>query len=85
MVEELDWSVGRILETLKKYKLDKNTFVVFFSDNGPVINRGSTGGYRGCEGSSMGTLSRNCHMPGKRSKLITVCLHIVPPLTIPGI
>ena len=29
MVEELDWSVGRILETLKKYKLDENTFVVF--------------------------------------------------------
>ena len=45
MVEELDWSVGRILETLKKYKLDKNTFVVFSLIMVRWINNGgSTGG-----------------------------------------
>lgn len=68
MVEELDWSVGRILETLKKYKLDENTFVVFFSDNGPVINNGgSAGGYKGAKGSPWEGGHRVpgiCYMPG---------------------
>ena len=34
-VEEIDWSVGKILEVLKKNHLDENTFVIFTSDNGP--------------------------------------------------
>ncbi|VTS02659.1 sulfatase family protein [Tuwongella immobilis] len=33
-VEEVDWSVGVILETLKKLKLDQRTYVIFTSDNG---------------------------------------------------
>ncbi|GAB3902358.1 sulfatase [Larkinella knui] len=37
VVEELDWSVGQILKKLKDLKLDKNTFVVFLSDNGPWL------------------------------------------------
>jgi arylsulfatase len=50
VVEELDWSVGEILKELKKQKLDKNTFVIFTSDNGPwlwkdVLNE--TGGSAG--------------------------------------
>jgi len=36
VVEELDWSVGQIMDTLKKYDLDENTLVVFTSDNGPL-------------------------------------------------
>lgn len=35
VVEELDWSVGQVLTTLREQKLDKNTLVVFLSDNGP--------------------------------------------------
>lgn len=51
MVEELDVCVGRILTTLKKYKLEKNTLVVFMSDNGPVKRLGgSAGNYRGGKG-----------------------------------
>lgn len=34
-IEELDWSVGRILKELKQLNLDKNTLVIFASDNGP--------------------------------------------------
>ncbi len=34
-IEEMDWSVGQILATLKKLKLDKNTLVIYTSDNGP--------------------------------------------------
>jgi arylsulfatase A-like enzyme len=53
---ELDWSVGTILEELKKQGLDKNTLVIFTSDNGPWINygdhAGSSGGFREGKGSS---------------------------------
>jgi arylsulfatase A len=34
-VEELDWSVGKILGTLRELGLDEKTLVVFTSDNGP--------------------------------------------------
>jgi arylsulfatase A-like enzyme len=34
-IEELDWSTGQILETLRKLKLDENTLVIYTSDNGP--------------------------------------------------
>jgi len=40
VVEELDWSVGEVLKELKKLKLDKNTLVIFTSDNGPWIMKG---------------------------------------------
>ena len=33
-IEEVDWSVGRILDTLRELKLDSNTLVIFTSDNG---------------------------------------------------
>ncbi len=34
MVEEIDWSVGELLATLKETGLDRDTLVVFTSDNG---------------------------------------------------
>ncbi|MFA5417295.1 MAG: arylsulfatase [Bacteroidales bacterium] len=37
---EFDWSVGQIMETIKKLKLDKNTLVLLSSDNGPVLDDG---------------------------------------------
>jgi arylsulfatase A len=33
-VEEVDWSVGQVLDTLRELKLDDSTLVVFTSDNG---------------------------------------------------
>jgi arylsulfatase A len=47
VVEELDWSVGQILETLRKENLAENTFVFFTSDNGPWLTRGLAGGSAG--------------------------------------
>ena len=50
VVEELDWSVGQILNKLKELKLEKNTFVVFLSDNGPWLIKNmidETGGSAG--------------------------------------
>ena len=35
VVEELDHNVGRVISELKTHGLDKNTYVVFTSDNGP--------------------------------------------------
>ena len=56
VVEELDWSVGQVFETLKKEGLDKNTFVFFASDNGPWLVKdlagGSAGPLRGGKGST---------------------------------
>ena len=55
VIEELDRSVGRILETLKNLKLSENTFVIFTSDNGPWswvnIDGGSSGLLKGNKGS----------------------------------
>lgn len=35
VIEELDWSVGEIIKTLKKEGIIENTLVIFTSDNGP--------------------------------------------------
>ncbi len=40
-VEELDWSVGQIFETLRQLGLDKNTLVIFTSDNGGAPRHGA--------------------------------------------
>jgi arylsulfatase A-like enzyme len=49
VMAELDYSVGRILDRLQSLNLDKNTLVIFTSDNGPFYG-GSTGGLRGMKG-----------------------------------
>ena len=36
-ISEIDWSVGQILDALKKNGLDEKTLVIFTSDNGPKI------------------------------------------------
>ena len=35
-----DWTVGQIVETLQKLKLDKKTLIILTSDNGPVLDDG---------------------------------------------
>lgn len=55
-VEEVDWSVGRILDTLTDEGLAENTLVLFTSDNGPWTVKGKDGGsagpLRGSKGSA---------------------------------
>lgn len=46
-IEELDWSVGQVLDTLRALKLDQNTLVVFTSDNGPWLTFQTHGGSAG--------------------------------------
>jgi arylsulfatase A-like enzyme len=56
VVEELDWSVGQLLDTLSEEGLADNTLVFFTSDNGPwtVMEEmgGSAGLLRGGKGST---------------------------------
>ncbi|HEY1189023.1 MAG TPA: sulfatase [Gemmata sp.] len=55
-VEEVDWSVGRVLDALRELKLTESTLVVFTSDNGPWLIKGADGGsakpLRGGKGST---------------------------------
>lgn len=51
MCENLDWNVGRVLDKLKELKIDDNTIVVYFSDNGPNGWR-YNGGMKGRKGST---------------------------------
>lgn len=51
VVEELDWNTGRLLDALRASGKDRETLVIFTSDNGPWYE-GSTGGLRGRKGNS---------------------------------
>jgi len=41
-IQELDWSVGEVLQALDRRNLVGNTIVIFTSDNGGVVNRNNT-------------------------------------------
>lgn len=47
VIEEIDWSVGQVLQKLRDTGLDENTLVVFCSDNGPWLPYGDHGGSAG--------------------------------------
>lgn len=55
VIEEIDASVGTILETLKKHSLDKTTLVIFTSDNGPWLSYGHHAGAKGMLREGKGT------------------------------
>lgn len=40
VIEEIDWSVGRVLDALKQLKIDEDTLVIFTTDNGPWLSVG---------------------------------------------
>lgn len=56
IIEEIDWSVGEVLTTLKDTGLDNNTYVIFITDNGPwkMFRElgGSSGPLYGAKGNS---------------------------------
>ena len=47
VVEELDWSVGEVLKTLREAGLAERTLVIFTSDNGPWLLKNLEGGSAG--------------------------------------
>ncbi|MCP3903681.1 MAG: sulfatase-like hydrolase/transferase, partial [Planctomycetes bacterium] len=47
VIEEIDWSVGRVLDALRRHGLDDRTLVIFASDNGPWLSYGDHAGTTG--------------------------------------
>jgi arylsulfatase A-like enzyme len=61
-VQEVDWSVGQVLDALREMKLDRTTLVLFVSDNGGPTQQGANNGaLRGSKGS---TLEGGIRVPG---------------------
>jgi arylsulfatase len=44
VIAEIDWSVGQVMAALKRAKVEKNTWVIFTSDNGPWLSYGDHAG-----------------------------------------
>lgn len=89
-VEEIDWSVGRILGALKAGGQADNTLILITSDNGPWYE-GSPGPFRGRKGQSYegghrvsfiarwpGHIppGRTCHEPAMNIDLFPTCLSL---------
>jgi arylsulfatase A-like enzyme len=47
VVMEVDWSMGQIVNTIRRHGLDKHTMVIFTSDNGPWLSYGTHAGSAG--------------------------------------
>lgn len=47
VIEEIDWSVGQIMDALKRTGVEKNTWVIYTSDNGPWLSYGAHAGSAG--------------------------------------
>ena len=47
VIEEIDWSVGQVLDTLRELDLEERTLVAFTSDNGPWLIFDQHGGSAG--------------------------------------
>ena len=53
MLEDLDGEVGRVLAALKKHQLEKNTLVVFVSDNGGFARAANMGPLSGAKSTTL--------------------------------
>ena len=88
MLENQDRNVGRVLKTLREQKLDRNTIVLYFSDNGPNTPRWN-GGMKGKKGGtddggirSVCYLSWPGRLPAGRSiSQIAGAIDLLPTLT----
>ena len=88
MIENQDRNVGRILARLRDLKLDENTIVIYFSDNGPNTMRwnGDMKGKKG--GTDEGSVRSVCYwkwparLPaGETVSHITGAIDLLPTLT----
>jgi len=88
VVEEMDWSTGEIIKTLRGLGLAENTLVLFTSDNGPWLSRGKDGGSAGLLREGKATTFEGGHRepaiawwPGK-IKPKTVCHEVASTLDL---
>lgn len=47
VIMEIDWSVGEVLKTLAKHGLERDTIVIYTTDNGPWLSYGNHAGSAG--------------------------------------
>ncbi len=69
MITRLDQYVGEVMDQLKQKGLDKNTLVIFTSDNGPHEEGGADPSFFGRDGKLRG-LKRQCYEGGIRIPFI---------------
>ncbi|MFZ9388535.1 MAG: sulfatase [Chitinophagaceae bacterium] len=88
VMEEVDWSVGEVIRTLKENGILNKTLVIFTSDNGPWLtfgnHAGSSGAYREGKGTAWeGGLRVPCIIswPGKLNSG-TVCNKLLTTMDI---
>ena len=72
VVEEIDWSVGEVLKTLRENGLDENTFVIFTSDNGPHHEGGADPDFFKSYGPFRG-IKRDVYEGGIRIPMVAWC------------
>lgn len=86
-VEEVDWSVGTVLDAVREKKLDQKTLVIFTSDNGGSLPHGSNNGpLRGSKGQTFEGGIRVCTIawwPGRvpagtATDAITTTMDLLP-------
>jgi arylsulfatase A-like enzyme len=92
VIEEIDYNVGRILKKLKDNGLDKNTYVIFTSDNGPWWIRKDHGGHaEPLRGAKTSAWEGGLRVPfiikapgkvpsGKTSDLVTATIDLLPTI-----
>lgn len=65
VVEEIDFHVGRVLDTIRELGLADDTIVFFTSDNGPWVSKGDEGGSPGpFRGGKQSTWEGGFRVPG---------------------
>ena len=92
VIEELDWSVGQILDALRKHNIDENTLVIFTSDNGPWLSYGEHAGSSGpLRGGKLTTFEGGVRVPcmvkwpgrirgGSKSDQLVTSMDLVPTI-----
>jgi len=89
-VEHLDNDIGRVLETLRKNNQEKNTLIIFTSDNGGQLSVGASNG--NCRGGKQDFYEGGIHVPacmvwpryimaGRSSDNIALTMDIFPTLS----